>query len=288
MTFLAEIYGISRKTLYEWNAREEKLESIYADVKYLVQGVRKYMPRIGGLKLHHILKLDMEVMGLKIGRDKFFEILKHLCLLVPKRKKFTRTTDSNHLFNKYSNLVKGMKLTKPEQLWVSDITYIKTKQGNMYLFLITDAYSKKVMGYYLSGDLKVESAKQALKMAIKNRKYPKRRLMHHSDRGLQYCNPSYTDLLKQNGIKISMTEKYDPYENSIAERINGILKDEFEISSNRQSKKEATLFIPESIKIYNLMRPHLSCNLMTPEMAHAKGKYKYKKWGKYSITENWN
>lgn len=250
--------------------------------------VRKYLARAGSKKLYHILKLDLQLMDIKIGRDKFHQILKELRLLVPKRKKFTRTTMSNHLFNKHSNLVKGMKLTKPEQLWVTDITYVKTATKNFYLTLITDAYSKKIMGYNLSDNLKIESSIVALKMALNNRKYPRRKLIHHSDRGLQFCNPAYTNILEREKIKISMTEKYDPYENSIAERVNGILKSEFEISNKKTHETEVNQIVTNSISIYNKMRPHWSCNLMTPEQAHTQGKFKYKKWGKYSITEKWN
>ena len=160
-------------------------------------------------------------------------------MLVPKKKKWTRTTQSNHLFNKHSNKIKGVQLKRPEQIWQSDITYIKTKEGNLYLSLITDAYSKKIMGYQLSDNLKTESVKKAL--AIKNRRYPKRKLIHHSDRGLQYCNPLYTQELEKRKIKISITTKYDPYENSIAERVNGILKQEFSISDIRITKKRSSL-----------------------------------------------
>ena len=227
------------------------------------------------------------VNGINMGRDKFHNTLKHLCLLVPRKKMFFRTTQSNHLFNKHHNLVKGMTLNKPEQLWVSDITYLKTANGNMYLSLITDAYSKKIMGYNVSDNLKTESTKQALIMALKNRKFHKRKLIHHSDRGFQYCNPLYTDLLNHHNIKISMTQKYDPYENSIAERINGILKQEFDISNPRIHKDEINKVVTNSIHIYNNMRPHFSCNLMTPENAHLKGKFNYKKWGNFSITESW-
>jgi len=246
------------------------------------------MPRIGSAKLYHILKFDMLIEGIDIGRDKFHKMLKHLCLLVPRKKMFFRTTESNHLYNKHSNLVKGMKLNKPEQLWVSDITYLKTSNGTMYLSLITDAYSKKIMGFNVSDNLKAESSKQALIMALKNRKYPKRKLIHHSDRGIQYCCPEYTDVLDAHKIKISMTTKYDPYENSIAERINGILKQEFDISNSRLQKNDVKRVVTNSISIYNKMRPHFSCNLMTPEQAHLKGKFDYKKWGNFSITEIWN
>ena len=245
------------------------------------------MPRIGSIKLYHILKLDMRLLDINIGRDKFHKILKHLKLLVPKRKKFIRTTDSNHLYNRHKNLVKGMKLNKPEQLWVTDITYIKSASKNFYLTIITDAYSKKIMGFNLADNLKTISSVKALDMAIKNRMYPNRKLIHHSDRGLQFCNPKYTSVLDDNKIKISMTTKYDPYENSIAERINGILKDEFDISSNKAHENDVQKIVTSSISIYNKMRPHFSCKLMTPEVAHLKGKFKYKKWGKHSITEYW-
>lgn len=254
----------------------------------LVNQVRRYMPRVGSIKLYHILKFDMLNNGIEIGRDKFHEVLKRLCLLVPRKKQFFRTTDSNHIYNRHSNLVKGMNLNKPEQLWVSDITYLRTANGTMYLSLITDAYSKKIMGYHVSDNLKASSTKQALLMALKERRYRKRKLIHHSDRGIQYCCPEYTDVLDKHKIKISMTTKYDPYENSIAERVNGILKQEFDISNKRLYKEEIKRVVRASIKIYNKMRPHFSCNLMTPEQAHIKGKYNYKKWGNFSITEIWN
>ena len=158
----------------------------------------------------------------------------------------------------------------------------------MYLSLITDAYSKKIMGYEVSESLKAESTKKALLMALKNRKYKNRKLIHHSDRGIQYSCPEYTDVLEKNNIKISMTQKYDPYENAIAERVNGILKQEFDISNPRLQKAEVNKIVTNSISIYNKMRPHFSCNLLTPEQAHINGKYKYKKWGNFSITEIWN
>ena len=144
------------------------------------------MPRTGSVKLYYILKLDLKLLGIKIGRDRFHKILKEQRLSVPKRKRFTRTTDSNHRFNKHSNLVKGLKLTRPEQLWVSDITYIKSSGATFYLTLFTDAYSKKIMGFYLADNMKTSSSKRALKMALKNRRYPKWKLIHHSDRGLQF------------------------------------------------------------------------------------------------------
>ena len=281
-------FKVSRTTIYNWQkARTEETEE-HNIIKDFVNQIRQYMPRLGSAKLYNILKFDLRINDVNIGRDKFHNTLKDLCLLVPRKKKFFRTTDSNHLFNKHSNLVKGMKLNKPEQLWVSDITYLKSKNGSMYLSLITDAYSKKIVGYEVSDNLKAASCKRALLMALKEREYPKRKLIHHSDRGIQYCCPEYTDVLDDHKVKISMTQKYDPYENAIAERINGILKQEFDISDNRLDKDEVKKLTKRSIKIYNEMRPHFSCKLMTPNQAHLKGKFKYKKWGNFSITEIWN
>jgi len=288
VTDLANTFKVSRPTIYSWRKQKFELTKQHFVVKDLVNSIRKFMPRVGSVKLYHILKFDMLIEGVDIGRDKFHKMLKHLCLLVPRKKKFFRTTQSNHLFNKHSNLVKGMKINKPEQLWVSDITYLKTSNGSMYLSLITDAYSKKIVGYEVSDNLKAESSKKALIMALKNRKYPKRKLIHHSDRGIQYCCPEYTDVLDHHKIKISMTQKYDPYENAIAERINGILKQEFDISSYRTTKQQTPNIVKNAIHIYNNFRPHFSCNLMTPNQAHLKGKFKYKKWGNFSITEHWN
>lgn len=288
MTELAYAAGVSNRTIYNWKNWQSDHETLYYNIKILVLEIRKHLPRIGTIKLYHILKLDMQLLDINIGRDKFHQILKDLKLLVPKRKKFTRTTDSNHRFRKYENLVKLMKINKPEQLWVADITYIKSASKTFYLTIITDAYSKKIMGFYLADNMKTESSKKALIMALNDRKHPNRKLTHHSDRGFQFCAPEYTDVLKANKIKISMTTKYDPYENSIAERVNGILKDEFEISSIKSHENEVNRIVSSSISKYNNMRPHFSCQLMTPEQAHVKGKFKMKKWGKFSFNEIWN
>lgn len=288
MTHIAKTFSVSRKTIIRWRNNEILENNQLKKIKLLVNQVRKIMPRCGSIKLYHILKFDLICEGINIGRDKFHKALKRLRLLVPRKKMFFRTTDSNHLFNKHSNLVKGLKINKPEKLWVSDITYLKTKHGNMYLSLITDAYSKKIMGYNLADNLKAENSKFALINAIKNRIYPNRKLIHHSDRGIQYCCPEYTNVLDKFKIKISMTTKYDPYENAIAERVNGILKQEFSISDLRINRSEIENVVKKSIEIYNNFRPHFSCQLMTPYQAHLTGKFDYKKWGNFSINEIWN
>ena len=219
-----------------------------------------------------------------MGRDKLNTLLREEQMLVKKKKNYTRTTDSYHRFRKWPNLIKEMKLTMPEQAWVSDITYISTRKGFAYLFLITDAYSKQIMGYYLADSLKVENALIALKMAIENRRYPERKMIHHSDRGFQYCHTTYTELLEENGITPSMTTKYDPYENAIAERVNGILKGEFDIDGIFSSIAMARREIKTVIQIYNYERPHRSCQKMTPWEAHRHGKYELKKWKKRFLS----
>ena len=248
--------------------------------------IRKDQARIGGKKLIYLLQEDFRKAGIEIGRDKFFKFLKSQHLLVKKKKNRIITTRSYKRFRQYPNLIKDLDIKRPEQVWVSDITYIYCKKGHLYLHLVTDAYSKKIMGYFLSDDLKTKSTLAALKMALKNRKYPNRKLIHHSDRGFQYTSKGYTDKLKSKKIKISMTTKYDPYENAIAERVNGILKDEFEISNRKLSMDEARRNVNHAIKIYNKKRPHWSCQFLTPEQAHENGKFKLKKWSKFNFSNN--
>lgn len=182
--------------------------------------------------------------------------------------------------HKYPNLIKDIELTRPEQVWVADITYLDTDNSYVYLHLITDAYSKKVMGYELCNNLEARSTIKALEMAIKNRKYQGETLIHHSDRGLQYCSKQYVNLLHKNGIQISMTENGDPYENAIAERMNGILKDEFGLSERFENLNHAKTQTSQSIFIYNKLRPHLSCHMLTPEMMHQQNEIKLKVWTK--------
>lgn len=285
---MGSLFGISRQACSQLLKAHNNFKDNENRIVELVLEIRKRQSRIGGLKLYFLLKNKFKKEGIKCGRDKFYKLLKRRRLLVPKKKLFFRTTDSNHRFNKHSNKLKGITIKRPEQVWQCDITYVRTKDGMKYLSLITDCYSKKIMGYFLSDNLKAASTKIALIMALNNRSYPKRKLIHHSDRGLQYCSPQYTDHLEKNNITISMTTKYDPYENSIAERVNGILKQEFSISDARMTKTEIQKIVDQSIYIYNNERPHLSCEMMTPNHAHEKGKFKYKQWGKYSITDQWN
>lgn len=244
-----------------------------------VQGIRIKQPRIGTRKLYYLLKSRFKQIGLKVGRDRLFTILRANNLLVKKRKKYTKTTNSKHWLKKHKNKILGKKITRPEEVFVSDITYIETAQGYQYLNLVTDAYSKKIMGFHLSNNLKTEGCIKALKMAIRQRIYQKP-LIHHSDRGVQYCSDNYQKLLKKNNIKCSMTENYDPYQNAIAERVNGILKDEFFEDVYFSSFAIAQKVIQEAISIYNYQRPHWSNQLLTPQQMHLQSQLTPKSWKK--------
>lgn len=215
-----------------------------------------------------------------VGRDKLFEIIGEKGLLITKRKKYTKTTDSKHWMRTYPDRAKDISLTHPEQLWVADITYMNTEQQTLYLHLVTDAYSKQIMGYTLSKDLKAESTQRALQMAFQNRIYPDRVLLHHSDRGLQYCSSLYINELRGHDCEISMTQDGSPYDNAIAERVNGILKDEFYCDEKFEDEKIAQQHVAQSIMIYNTKRPHLSCSMLTPIQMHGQQKIVVKKWNK--------
>ena len=271
---------ISRQGYYQAIGRKRQSHNLQQQILEQVKAVRKRHKNMGGKKLHGKVRPKMVELGIKLGRDRFFDLLREENLLVRYRKRFVRTTQSKHLFYKYPNLVQGMDINRAEQVFVSDITYIRTKQGFMYLFLVTDAYSKQIMGWELSDNMKTVNAVNALKMAVKNRKYPDRELIHHSDRGLQYCSPVYINALEKSGIRISMTTKYDPYENAVAERVNGILKREYEIGDGFLGQKDAMREIKYAIWLYNTDRPHLSCHGLVPAEAHLKENYPLKKWAK--------
>lgn len=273
------MFGISRQAYYKRKKSFINKQPIYEQVRELVQGIRIRQSRIGTRKLYLMLKSEFVNRGLKIGRDLLFKYLRSAGMLIKRKRSYIKTTNSKHWLKKHKNLIKGLEIKRPEQVWVSDITYIKTDQGYQYLSLITDAYSKKIMGYELLNNLSTQGPLNALNMALRNRKY-KEDLIHHSDRGLQYCSQEYINLLKENGIKVSMTESYDPYENAIAERVNGILKQEFLLEESFKNHLIAVQAIKDSIEIYNKERPHMSCKMMTPEQAHGQRKMKIKKWNK--------
>ena len=196
-----------------------------------------------------------------------FNILRKHNMLTLKKKRYTRTTNSWHRFYKYKNLIKNMNITRSNQVWVSDITYIRTVKGFCYLALITDVYSRKIVGYDLSDSLELTGCVNALKRALRQAKTIKG-LIHHSDRGIQYCSNQYTEILKKNGIGISMTEENHCYENAIAERVNGILKDEFHLDQTFDNKAHAARATKSAINLYNQVRLHLSLDYKTPDMVY--------------------
>jgi transposase InsO family protein len=270
------LFGYSKQAYYKKKRVKEDRSAERARVKAAVLKVRTQMPRIGTRKLKFLLNGS----GVAIGRDRLFDQLREEGLLITRRKRYTRTTNSKHWMRKYPNMIKELEIHRPEQLWVADITYLDTLDGNSYLHLITDAYSKKVMGYELCDNMEATSTLKALKMAIGRRGYPLLPLIHHSDRGLQYCSKVYTDHLNRNNIGISMTENGDPYENAVAERVNGILKDEFGLGDRMDDLSQALHRTHQSISTYNQLRPHLSCGYLTPSQMHEQQKIKMRTWKK--------
>ena len=280
MQKICGLFGKTRQAWYEqqWHGEQDALHD--SIVVKRVKEIRQQMPRIGTRKLHYMLTETLQKHQISIGRDKLFDLLAEYGMLVRRRKRRrVNTTDSNHPFRKYPNLVRELQVLRPNHLWVSDITYISLKDGFCYLSLVTDAYSRKIVGYCLHPTLKKEGPLQALAMALATLpKRPEAPLIHHSDRGLQYCCSDYTTLLENNGISISMTEKGDPYENAIAERVNGILKEEFGLYNEFEEMEYANDTTMQAIDTYNQYRPHASCDYLTPQQAHQKQGLLKTKW----------
>lgn len=228
------------------------------------------MPRLGTRKLYDMLTNTLAAHSIKIGRDKLFDLLEEYGMLIRRRKRRkVSTTDSNHPFRKYPNLVRQMQVVRPNQLWVSDITYIRLIDEFCYLSLVTDAYSRRIVGYCLYPTLQKEGPVAALNMALSGllpaTTYD---LIHHSDRGRQYCCDAYINVLNGRKVTISMTEKGDPYENALAERINRTMKEEFLLNKGFDSLELACAAVSKAVNTYNTKRPHDSCNGMTPDVAH--------------------
>lgn len=274
--------GIHRQDYYKSIYRKEEKIELAEKVLGLVNDIRIQMPKIGTRKLYYLLKDQLKL--LKVGRDKLFSILKANHLLIKVKKQYHVTTNSHHRFKKHKNQVEKLEINRPEQVFVSDITYLGNRDNPMYLSLVTDAYSKKIMGYDVSNSLNARGAINALKMAISNRYYKNKviisreALIHHSDRGLQYCSNKYQDILNKYQINCSMTEKYDPYQNAVAERINGILKQEFIGDLLIDNLNLMKVFIKNSIQIYNQKRPHFSNFYLTPCEMHLQNKIKMRSY----------
>ena len=262
------LFGVSRQGVYQARDRSIHRALELAKIKPLVQKIRMQMPRLGTRKLYYLLEQEFRDQQIKIGRDGLFDYLRREHLLVKPKKNYTKTTNSKHWLRKYPNLLKERRPSRSEEVFVSDITYIKSRERTHYLSLVTDAFSRKIMGYHLSDDMSSEHVVKALKNAVKNRKSVQE-LIHHSDRGLQYCSGVYQDELRKHNIAASMTDGYDCYQNALAERINGILKQEF-LLNQCNNAVDLNQLIKESINTYNQQRPHLSLNFKTPNFIHEK------------------
>ena len=268
------MFGVNRQVYYRRLQTVKRRKSRAVKVIELVESIRIQMPKIGTRKLYFML--EEELKQLQVGRDMLFRILKANHMLINPRRRYHVTTNSHHRFKKHKNLIENVVPEKPEQIWVSDITYVGNRQNPMYLALVTDAYSKQIMGHDLSNSLDVSGTLRALKMAVKKRKYKNNIITHHSDRGLQYCSNEYQDLLKRSKINCSMTESYDPYANAVAERVNGILKGEFIGYKKQWSLQTMGELVKNSIEIYNEQRPHFSCYYRTPKQMHQQNEVKIK------------
>ena len=236
----------------------------------MIKEKRKILSRLGTRKLHHLIKEELVQESLKCGRDKLFTYLREDDLLIKPKRRYVQTTDSKHWLRKYPNIIKNITITEPEQVWVTDITYIKTAEGNCYINMVTDAFSRKIMGYVIADNMETSSMIEAYKMALSNKIYKETSTIHHSDRGLQYCSKEYVKLSKSNNCLISMTENGDPYENALAERMNRIIKEEFGLGETLKTKQHSYQLIKEAVYLYNNYRPHLSLNYKTPNEAHKK------------------
>lgn len=260
------MFGISRQSVYQQELSYQERLAELKKVKTVVQTVRMKMPRLGTRKLYYLLKESFVENNIKIGRDALFSYLRSENMLIKPKKNYTKTTNSKHWLKKHPNLYGAIKLVRPEQVFVSDITYLKSSKKTYYLSLVTDAYSRKIMGYKLSKNMNAENVVKALEMAVSSRFYSCK-LIHHSDRGLQYASEVYQNKLKNENIIPSMTDGYDCYQNALAERINGILKQEFLIY-DCNSRSQLELLVKESIEIYNSIRPHLALDMNTPNFIH--------------------
>jgi putative transposase len=271
---------VSKQAYYKKLKAVKRREETAVKIKGMIEPIRKKMPRYGTEKLHLDIADKLTQSNIKMGRDAFLKFCRQHRLLVRRTKRSFITTDSKHFYYKSPNLVKNLVVSHAEQVFVADITYVRLAEGFAYLALVTDLYSKKIMGYKLDNNMKVGMVKDALTMAVKNRIYPHKNVIHHSDRGIQYCCPDYSEFAESNNMILSTTEKYDPYENAVAERINGILKYEFGLIKTIPTLETANKMVKEAVAIYNNERRHRSLEMKTPGFAHVHQTHTYKSYRK--------
>lgn len=270
MSALCMVHEVSRQAYYQYWEREERKVLCEDLVISLVMPIRHIMPMIGVRKLHSKLSSNLAKINGGIGRDMLFTILRKHDLLVRPTHRYVRTTNSMHRFRKYKNLIKDFKVVRTNQVWVVDITYLRLVERFCYLALLTDLFSRKIVGYDVSDSLELSGAIRALCNALKATREQRVDLqtIHHSDRAIQYCSPRYTDIIFANHMQVSMTEENHVYENSVAERVNGILKREFLLEREFAEVKQASKACHEAIETYNHDRPHLSLDMLTPNQVY--------------------
>jgi transposase InsO family protein len=259
---------MSRQNYYYQRHRRQREQLDEKLVLELVRSERSRQPRLGGRKLWSLLSPEFEAAGLKLGRDRFFEVMRRHDLLIERAKKSVHTTDSRHGFRTYANLAAELVLTGPHQLLVSDITYLRTREGFVYLALVMDAFSRKIVGYDCSSSLESQGARRALERAL-GQLPAGHQAVHHSDRGIQYCCREYVELAEGGGLTMSMTQDNHCYENARAERLNGILKQEYGLGETLASLSEAQQLVKEAVVLYNDHRPHGSLGYAMPSAVHA-------------------
>lgn len=267
---LCRLFGKTRQAYYRYWEREKWRNRREALIVKEVRRFRQEQPRSGGKKALKSIGDILKKQDIRMGRDRFFKLLKHNGLLVKRRRKLPRTTYSRHAYAVQPNLLKSMEVSGPEQVLVADITYLRVQDSFMYLFLVTDAWSRMVIGWHVSGRLSHEGAKQALKMAVERMDNPAG-VIHHSDRGCQYCCHEFLDYLKEHGLRSSMTDANHCAQNALAERMNGILKQEYYLDLPFSSGKTLKKAVANAIMIYNTRRLHWSLNLRTPAEVHRIG-----------------
>lgn len=269
---IANLCGVFEYTRQAWYAHLKRTElQVFQEhiVLQRIKEIRKELPKTGCIKLYKELNNGfLQALGIAMGRDAVFDLVRENGMLVRSKKRYVRTTNSFHRYRIHPDLVQRRPAQRAEEIWVSDITYITTIAGFTYLSLVTDAYSRKIVGHYLSTNLKASGCLKALDRAIQSRIYPESELTHHSDRGTQYCCDDYVSQLRKKEINISMTQTGSPYDNAIAERVNGILKTEFDLYRTFKSYSQASSAVEHAIYKYNNLRLHASCGYQTPESTH--------------------
>ncbi|MGI4864387.1 MAG: IS3 family transposase [Janthinobacterium lividum] len=281
MGVLCGLFGKTRNAYYDHQYRATAQALLDGLVLELVAVIRQELPRVGTRKLYHLLPPQLGEYAGRVGRDYLFALLAAQGLLIRRRKRRVVTTQACLPLLRRPNLIEHLVVSRAEQVWVSDITYVRLLSGWNYLILVTDLYSHKIMGACLHPDLSVRGTLTALQQALTARTNPQRSLIHHSDRGLQYAAREYVALLESHGVSLSMTQYGDPYENAVAERVNGILKAEFGLGDTLPGFAQAQALVARSVRAYNELRPHGSCDFLTPSQAHEQEGALVRRWKNY-------